>query len=112
MAGAMACPNCGSWAVRSDRSLAGRMVCGRCGEPLGIGARRTVRSAPRLRRPRRHGRMKFWLGLTALVAASAALASMAERWPSSPRRQNFGGVTHRTPQGWERVTSQSDVAIR
>ena len=56
--------------------------------------------------------MRFWLGLTALVAASAALASMAERWPSSPKRQNFGGVTHRTPEGWEQVSSLSNMAIR
>jgi len=43
----MACPSCGSWSVKADRSLSGRMVCGRCGRSLGIGASR--------RRP--------WLGL-------------------------------------------------
>ena len=36
----MACPSCGSWSVKADRSLSGRMVCGRCGRSLGIGASR------------------------------------------------------------------------
>ena len=36
----MACPSCGSWSVKADRSLSGRMVCGRCGKTLGIGASR------------------------------------------------------------------------
>lgn len=37
----MACPDCGSWSVKADRGLSGRMVCGRCGRPLGGGARRS-----------------------------------------------------------------------
>lgn len=41
----MSCPHCGSWAVRSDRSLAGRLVCGRCGQPL-TGAAPSRRSRP------------------------------------------------------------------
>ncbi|MCP9858886.1 hypothetical protein KBZ33_07370 [Cyanobium sp. Cruz-8D1] len=49
----MGCPKCGSWAVRADRSLAGRMVCARCGEPLGIGRARRVASGTRRRGPGR-----------------------------------------------------------
>ena len=94
MNGAMACPNCGSWAVLADRSLAGRMVCGRCGEPLAKSGRSKSRLSPRLVRARRDGRLKFWLGLMALVTASAVLAVMAERWPSSPKRENFDHITH------------------
>ncbi|MEB3321368.1 MAG: hypothetical protein VKI81_00930 [Synechococcaceae cyanobacterium] len=80
----MACPNCGSWAVRADRSLSGRMVCARCGAPLGIGA-------GRLRTPRRAGaagrarnRRGLWLGLAALVAVAAILAARSERKPPGP----------------------------
>lgn len=79
---AMACPNCGSWSVKADRSLAGRLVCGRCGKPLGPGAARRVRSSSpggsRSRGP--------WPWLAALVAVSAALAWMAESTPQRPRR--------------------------
>ncbi|MEY4772655.1 MAG: hypothetical protein RLZZ346_1910 [Cyanobacteriota bacterium] len=62
----MACPRCGSWSVRADRSLAGRLVCGRCGSPLqGAAGRR-----PRAQRSPRRWR---WL-LLALVAVAAAFA--------------------------------------
>ncbi len=76
----MACPNCGSWSVRSDRSLAGRMVCGRCGSPLS-GTRGQGR------RPRTHGRNRKqpllallyqlkpgWWAVLALLALGAGLA--------------------------------------
>ena len=75
----MACPNCGSWSVRADRSLAGRMVCGRCGSPL-TGQRSQAR------RSRRHGGFQTpqrgplsrlqpagW-GLLALLSLGAGLA--------------------------------------
>ncbi|MEB3265695.1 MAG: hypothetical protein VKN13_03670 [Cyanobacteriota bacterium] len=68
----MACPSCGSWAVKADRSLAGRMVCGRCGQPLG-GAVRPLR--PRRRRlalPRPRG----WWWALALLALGAVLAAV------------------------------------
>jgi hypothetical protein len=74
----MACPNCGSWAVKSDRGLSGRMVCARCGQPLGLGS-----SAQGVRRrggrswrvmPRR---WRMWLAVAGLVGVSAALAARA-----------------------------------
>jgi hypothetical protein len=88
----MACPNCGSWAVKADRSLAGRMVCARCGEPLGIGrARRLARGAGRGRGralvlPRR---WRLWLALGALLTVSALLASVSERRPGPLERPGF-----------------------
>jgi hypothetical protein len=84
----MACPNCGSWAVKADRSLAGRMVCARCGLVLGLGARAsaTGRTAGRRRGGLRAFRWRWpwggWLGLALLVAVSALLASQAP--PRSP----------------------------
>jgi len=88
---AMACPHCGSWSVKADRSLAGRLVCGRCGKPLGPGAARRARSAgPGGSRPRSpgggFGRRSPWPWLAALVAVSAALAWLAESTPQRPRR--------------------------
>ncbi len=86
----MACPNCGSWAVKADRSLAGRMVCARCGEPLGIGRARQL-----ARRPGRRGqltlprRWRLWLGLTALLTVSALLAALPERLPRPRPRPAF-----------------------
>jgi hypothetical protein len=76
----MACPHCGSWAVKADRSLGGRMVCGRCGRPLGRDAERGV-GRPRLPLPTR----PCW-GLVLLVAVAAGLAWLAESRPpaSSP----------------------------
>jgi hypothetical protein len=68
----MACPRCGSWSVRSDRSLAGRMVCGRCGTPLQGVQRGSGRGLlPSL--PSR-GRWRWWL--LALVVGAAALAAV------------------------------------
>ena len=68
----MACPRCGSWSVRSDRSLAGRMVCGRCGTPLQGVQRGSSRGLlPSL--PSR-GRWRLWL--LALVVGAAALAAV------------------------------------
>jgi hypothetical protein len=51
----MACPDCGSWTVKADRGLSGRLVCGRCGRPLGIGAARRRRGRFFLAPPRRGG---------------------------------------------------------
>jgi hypothetical protein len=77
----MACPHCGSWAVKADRSLAGRMVCARCGRPLGRGedggARRSLLPSLRGLRPRP------WLALLLiLLGISTGLAWLAE----SPQR--------------------------
>jgi hypothetical protein len=81
----MACPNCGSWAVKADRSLAGRMVCARCGQLLGVGAgqrqgRRFAWPLPRLPLPRQ---WRGWLSLGLLLAVSALLAAQVpnERQP-------------------------------
>ena len=75
----MACPRCGSWSVRSDRSLAGRMVCGRCGTALpGVGSRgRGV--WPVLSRG---GPWRWWFAAVLILAAGlAALAPEAQRQP-------------------------------
>jgi hypothetical protein len=73
----MGCPSCGSWAVKADRGLAGRMVCARCGHPLGLAA--SVRSK-RTRQPwglALPRRWRVWLALAGLVGMSAALAARA-----------------------------------
>ncbi len=91
----MACPKCGSWSVRADRALGGRMVCGRCGQPLGIGAQGRGRRVG-ISRPRKPA---LWLGVGALVLVSALLASLAERAPSprEPRRMGVLGAGLITP---------------
>ena len=91
----MACPHCGSWSVKADRSLAGRMVCGRCGTPLQGVQRQGVRSGPR--RPAlfsvrggwgaRRGSWRWWL--LGLLAAGAALAAIAPDGPSPLQRVPF-----------------------
>ena len=71
----MACPRCGSWSVRADRSLAGRMVCGNCGTPL-QGVQRTgqrKRILPVFTGSGR-GRWRWWL--LALVASAGAFAAL------------------------------------
>jgi hypothetical protein len=94
----MGCPKCGSWAVRADRGLAGRMVCARCGEPLGIGSARRIASGTRRRGqgrgnalalPRRWG---LWLMLGSLLTVSALLASVPER-PSRPPERRGADLT-------------------
>ena len=65
----MACPYCGSWSVKADRSLAGRLVCGRCARPLG-GAQAPRRRRTRSQRPK----VSLGIGLAMLVAFAALLA--------------------------------------
>ena len=69
----MACPHCGSWSVRADRSLAGRMVCGRCGTPL-QGVKRGGTGKRLLPALPSRGRWRWWL--LALVVSAAALAAV------------------------------------
>ncbi len=83
----MACPNCGSWSLRADRSLGGRMVCGRCGSPLAGSAAQGRRSRFQSRGrkqpiPALSKGFPGWWGLVALVALSAGLA-----WIEPPRDQ-------------------------
>ena len=86
----MACPSCGSWAVKADRSLAGRMVCARCGQPLGLRAIAGGRRRPGL--PRLERGRYGWLGVGLVLGVSALLASLPprgrevppSRLPSSP----------------------------
>jgi hypothetical protein len=66
----MACPQCGSWSIRADRSLAGRMVCGRCGTPLQGVSRLGIRPS------RSRGRWGWPWWLLVLVALAAALAAV------------------------------------
>ena len=85
LAGAMACPNCGSWSVKADRSLAGRLVCGRCARPLG--AAQTPRRQ-RHSRSRRPG-LSLGIGLLVLVALAALLAAWDQqrlRFTAPPER--------------------------
>lgn len=85
----MSCPKCGSWAVKADRSLGGRMVCGRCGEPLGakvIPLRRTRR--PLGWRPSGQAPGLWWMALMLLLGLSGVLAAMQiaeEQQRSLPR---------------------------
>ncbi|MFM1800442.1 MAG: hypothetical protein RLZZ117_2720 [Cyanobacteriota bacterium] len=84
----MACPSCGSWAVKADRALAGRMVCARCGHVLGL--RGSAPGPSRRRRPAfgRPKRWRLWLGLTSLVGVSTVLAAqgpVADRLNPPPR---------------------------
>ncbi len=73
----MSCPKCGSWAVKADRSLGGRMVCGRCGEPLGAKVIPPRRPRRRLRwNPSARGPGVWWLALMALLTLSALLAAL------------------------------------
>jgi len=99
----MGCPKCGSWAVRADRSLAGRMVCARCGEPLGIGSARRIASGTWRRGQGRRGqgrgkalalprRWVLWLMLGSLLTVSALLASVPER-PSRPPERRGSDLT-------------------
>ena len=81
----MACPNCGSWAVKADRSLAGRMVCARCGQALGLGAGGRGARGRRLGRP-----WRSWLGLAVLLGVSALLAAQPQGL--APRPPGPGAV--------------------
>jgi hypothetical protein len=87
----MSCPNCGSWAVKADRSLGGRMVCGRCGQILGgqvIPLRRNSRRAGRSQRSLRSaGRLWWWLlGLVlGISGVLAALETPRSPWPAPAR---------------------------
>ncbi len=73
----MACSQCGSWTIRADRSLAGRMVCGRCGTPIKGG-----RNLPSRRRS------PWRLVALAVVAAAAALATLE---PANRQPQRLNG---------------------
>ena len=77
----MACARCGSWSVRADRSLGGRMVCGRCGTPL-----QGVKRGGKPLFPIRAGLQSWRLWLFALVVAAAALAALepGSRQPFRP----------------------------
>jgi len=81
----MACPDCGSWAVKADRSLSGRMVCGRCGRVLGIGAGRRRPGLGRWRGGRPGGRPAIGVLLVALLAGGALLTAAVDRLGSGPR---------------------------
>jgi hypothetical protein len=67
----MACPDCGSWSVKADRGLSGRMVCGRCGRPLGLGSPSRRRGAGR--RSGWAGRAIGWTGRPSMAVALALL---------------------------------------
>ncbi len=96
----MACPNCGSWSVKADRSLGGRLVCGRCGQPLGAGGQGSRRrqgsrglGLPRLVRWR-PGRLLPWLVLLLGLGAALALLEPAAQppVPAAPWPQPSGGA--------------------
>jgi|GEM_PF-2018788 len=89
----MACPDCGSWTVKADRGLSGRLVCGRCGRPLGIGAAGRGRRRLGFGAPGRGGvRLPPWLAGLGLLCAGTLLTALVERpggggrmWPSPDR---------------------------
>jgi hypothetical protein len=89
----MACLRCGSWSVRADRSLAGRMVCGRCGTPLQGGKR-----GGRGLLPIKAGRFswRWWLLGLVLVAAALAAVDPGLRQPLSPH-----GFSDRANDRWQ-----------
>lgn len=90
----MSCPRCGSWSVRRDRSLAGRMVCGRCGMPLGPGSGSRLATRPR-------GLAWRWLlpfGLLLLVSAMVAEQSLRKPPGSMPRQGVPVSAVNETPQ--------------
>ncbi|MCP9790973.1 TFIIB-type zinc ribbon-containing protein [Vulcanococcus limneticus Candia 3F8] len=95
----MACPNCGSWSVKADRSLGGRMVCGRCGLPLGTRPPGNSRLRGG-RRPLGLSRLGAWrpgrpLGwLLVLLGFGAALAAL------EPVVQRQAPVPAGPPGGW------------
>ena len=84
----MACQSCGSWAVKADRSLAGRMVCGRCGQPLGLrvmaGGRLRRGGGRRLWLPRLERRWYGWLGVGLVLGVAALLAGLPPRGRETP----------------------------
>lgn len=90
----MACPHCGSWAVRSDRALAGRLVCGRCGQPLGLAAG----SRGRAQRPSvgigLNERQRLGLIVLGLVAISAILAGLDHGAVREQRPPRWGDGSH------------------
>ena len=95
--GAMACPHCGSWSVKADRGLAGRLVCGRCGRPLGVAQlpRRGSSRCPSVKSPA----LALGQGLVALLALSALLAAWdLQRSRSMPPSNPFrSGVQSELP---------------
>lgn len=84
----MACPQCGSWSVRADRSLAGRMVCGRCGTPLQGVQRRLPKQG--------RGSWRWWL--LGLVGAAALLAALT---PESRVPQPADAPPDRPQHRWQ-----------
>lgn len=89
----MACPRCGSWSVRADRSLAGRLICGRCGNPLVGASRQSMRTV----RGRSGSHRVLGLAL-ALLVVSAVLAALdpGSHQPSAP-----DGAGHRSFDRWQ-----------
>jgi hypothetical protein len=108
---AMACPHCGSWSVKSDRSLAGRLVCGSCGRPLGSGGGKVAKGKARQganarsrtpgggnARRRSRGGGIWWLWPTLLLAISAGLAYLQAPPPWAP---SFPEIHKRLPNSSE-----------
>lgn len=93
----MACPNCGSWTVRADRSLAGRMVCGRCETPLNGGKVLPSRF-----------RLPWRLLALAVVVAAAALATLE---PAKRKPRHLNGPAHHLPT-LPPVLKRGDLSIR
>ena len=79
----MACPRCGSWSVRADRSLGGRMVCGRCGTPL-QGVKRGDKGKGWLPVLPARRRWRFWLLALVVIAAALAAVDSGSRQPLIP----------------------------
>ena len=86
--------------MKADRGLSGRLVCGRCARPLGIGAARRRRGRFFSPPPWRGGaRFPPWLALVGLLCAGTLLTALVGRpggggvqmWPSPDRSDPGAG---------------------
>lgn len=85
----MACPRCGSLAVRADRALAGRLVCGHCGIPLN-GVHHLVKRSRSLR----FLSTPFPVVALLVLALAAVLASFDSSSPSPSAPHGSTGRSH------------------
>jgi len=104
----MACPDCGSWSVKADRSLSGRMVCGSCGRPLGIRSGRGSQGG----RGRGGGSRRRWQGrppLTLVLLLALGCGALITVL-SGPRQE--GERMWRSPDSSDPERERSGIMFR